>query len=321
MKSPLLKTLFVVLATPVLLTGCSKSAPEKPAAAPEKAAAKPGVTLDSATQLRLGLKLETPAAAHWQPKLPATGRVADPLAFQAAAADYEAARSTAAASQADLERTQKLADQNNASQRTLETAQAAAAHDALALKSAQMKFAADWGNHLASQSGLTALGEKLLAGEYTFIKLSLPVGQFPHPFPETATLYLLGAEDTAITNAKLADDLQIDPSTQVQTLLFTLNQKLPPNVSVTARLSTTGEPITGVTIPASAVIRHEGRGWVYTQSDTNQFIRAEIPLDHPVPQGWFVPDSQAVTNPIVTTGAQIILSTELGNSGNSTTAD
>src|ERR1700760_2774414 len=111
---------LTVIVSAALLASCSKSGGDgdKPAAdVAEKAEPKPGVTLDAATQERIGLKIETPAPAEWQPQIPATGRVADPLAFTAAATDYEMARAAASASKSELERTQKLATQENASPR------------------------------------------------------------------------------------------------------------------------------------------------------------------------------------------------------------
>jgi hypothetical protein len=68
-------------------------------------------------------------------------------------------------------------------------------------------------------------------------------------------------------------------------------------------------------VPAAAVLRYEGKGWVYLQTGTNQFVRKEIPLEYPVTGGWFVPDSLPLTNGVVVTGAQAVLSAELSGGG------
>ena len=145
---------LAVICSIALLTGCSKPASDKPADPPEKADTPKtaGVTLDAETQARIGLKMETPAVTQWQPQLRAAGRVVDPLVFTAAAADYETSRGALAVSGGELARTQKLAEQNNTSARALETAQSAATHEALALKSARAKFTGDWGVHLAART-------------------------------------------------------------------------------------------------------------------------------------------------------------------------
>ena len=315
--------IFIVALTAfsaAVLAGCSKTDSDDSAAkAPDKAEAKsgPGVTLDTETQERIGLKIETPEPAQWQPGIHATGRVADPLAFVAAATDYETARAAASASQAELDRTQKLASQENASPRALEGAQATASRDALALKAARAKFTADWGAQLADQTNLTAFAQRLQSEDMSFVKLLLPVGTFPDPLPQTATIYIFGTETNAVVG-EFADNLFIDPGAQAQTLLFRVKQKLSPNVSVEAQLNLPGEPVNGVIVPAGAVLRYEGRGWVYVQTETNQFVRAEVPLDRLTKDGWFVSENLSATNRIVVTGAQTVLSTELSSGGFST---
>jgi hypothetical protein len=300
----------------VALVSCSKDSDEKSAATPEKSEAqdKSGVTIDAAAKERIGLKIDNLVETQWQPQLRAIGNVADPLAFTAAAADFESARAAAEVSRSELERTQKLADQNNASARALETAQAAATHDSLALKSAQAKFTADWGAHLAAQTNLTAFAENFQGGNFSLVKLSPPVGAFLNPPPPAALIFLLGDETNFIA-AKFADNLGIDPATQSQTLLFSVDKKLPPNAAVTGFLKISGEAIGGVIVPASAVLRHEGKGWIYVQTETNQFVRTEIPLDRLMENGWFVSENLSATNRIVVSGAQTILSAELSNGG------
>ena len=304
---------LLALLVSITLAGCAKSGGDKPADAPEKTEAQnqAGVRIDAETQARIGLKMETPVAAQWQPQLRAAGRVVDPLAFTAAAADYETARAATETSQRELERTQKLAGQNNVSPRALETAQAMAAHDLLALKSARAKFTSEWGVQLAARTNLVAFGENLQTDDTALVKLSLPVGTFPNPLPPSATVYFFNDETNSMA-ADFTDNLGIDPATQVQTLLFSANKKLPPSAAVTGFLKTSGERVHGVIVPAGAVLRHEGKGWIYVQTETNQFVRAEIPLDRLVADGWFVSENLSATNRIVTSGAQTVLSAELG---------
>jgi len=307
----------------VLFPGCSKPADEKAAGAAEKVPDqnKAGVTIDAETQTRIGLKMETPTAAEWQPELHAVGRVVDPLVFVAAVADYETARAAAVASSSEWERMQMLAAQDNASPRALEAARAMAAHDSLALKAARAKFTADWGTHLAARTNLTELAEALQTDDKALVKLTLPAGTFPSPLPAAATIYFFN-DETKSAAADFADDLGIDPATQVQTLLFSVGKKLRPSLSLTASLKISGEPVGGVTVPSSAVLRYEGKGWIYVQTGEGQFLRTEIPLDHVTENGWFVSSGLSSTNRIVVTGAQTILSAEMsGGDFNTGTRD
>ncbi len=68
-------------------------------------------------------------------------------------------------------------------------------------------------------------------------------------------------------------------------------------------------------VPASAVLRHEGKAWVYVQTQTNQFLRTEITLDRLTDDGWFVAEQLSATNRIIVAGAQLVLSSELSGGG------
>jgi hypothetical protein len=313
---------LVVLGMALALTGCSKGpdADDKPKASADAGtnsadadAGKGGVTVDAETQGRFGLKIATPAAAQWQPQMHAVGWVVDTPALVADASDYAAAQAAAGASQNDLERTRKLAEENNASTRALETAQAAAAHDVMALKALQAKFRVTWGAQLAGATNLVDMVEAMATNGTTLVKVTLPAGMaVPSPIGR-ATVQLL-ADDAALVPAAFTDDLGIDPATQQETLLFTAEKPLPPRAAVTVTLETGGTALSGVEVPAEAVLRHEGKGWVYEQTGTNQFQRVEVPLDRQTANGWFMAEGLTTTNQIVVTGGQTILSTELSGS-------
>jgi len=326
MKSTNVLLLTAAIAFVVMLPGCSKGggdaddkAPkDRAAGGPDKAAAaeteKAGVTLDAETQERIGLKTETPVAAQWTPGVPVTGRVVNPFTFISAVTDYETARSASAATQVELERTKKLAAQENASPRVLEAAQTSAIHDTLAVQAAQAKFAGDWGTKLAAETNLAAYAEQIQNGSRSLVKVTLPAGTFPDPLPQTATLSLLGHE-TNVVEAEFADNLFVDPATQTQMLLFTTRQKLPPEVAVEGRLNLPGEPVNGVVIPFAAVLRYQGGGWAYIRTATNQFQRVQVPTDRLLKNGWFVSQTISATNQIVVVGAQSVLSAEMSNGG------
>jgi multidrug efflux pump subunit AcrA (membrane-fusion protein) len=76
-----------------------------------------------------------------------------------------------------------------------------------------------------------------------------------------------------------------------------------------------GDKLDGVVVPRSAVVRHEGKGWVYLQTGEDAFVRREIELDRPTEAGWFVPTGITAKDRVVVTGAQTIFSVELNGSG------
>jgi hypothetical protein len=272
------------------------------------------LTLDAETQKWIGLEVANPIVLPWQPELRVTGRVADPLPLVAAAADLESARFTAEASQRELDRMQKLTEQNNASTRSLETAQATVTHDRLALKSAQAKLAADWGQHLVARTNLAELVEQLATGQQALVRLNLPMGAKLATPPASAKILPLDDQTTEVA-AELADDLGVDASTQMPILSYLADgAKLSRGVAVSAILKTSGEVVSGVVVPASAILRHEGKGSVFLQTGENSFSRREVSLDRAVADGFFSADLSA-TNRIVVMGAQTLLSAELSGGG------
>jgi hypothetical protein len=104
----------------------------------------------------------------------------------------------------------------------------------------------------------------------------------------------------------------VNPQTQSQSFFFLVqNQPLAPGTAVTGFLKISGEPVAGEIVPADAVLRHDGKGWVYAQTGTNEFTRCEIPLDRAAADGWFVSGISTATNKVIVSGAQTVLSAEL----------
>ena len=77
-----------------------------------------------------------------------------------------------------------------------------------------------------------------------------------------------------------------------------------------------GEPVAGVVIPGTAVVRNEGEAWIYVQKGgSNTFTRVSIDLDRPVEAGWFVTKALGADERLVVSGAQQLLSFELKGAG------
>ena len=315
---------LAVIFSIAVLAGCSKSGGDKPADAPEKAEVqnKAGVTIDAATQERIGLKVETPAATQWQPEAKSYGRVIDPATLTAAVSDLESARAAAEVSGKEFERQKTLAAQNNASARTLETAKASSTHDGLAFESALAKFKLDWGSALAEGANRQTTLSKIINGTAALVRVDLPAGEtLPSP-PASARIVALTDETKFVTAAFVGATDGVNPQTQSQSFFFLVKgQPLTPGAAVTGYLRISGDAVGGVVVPASAILRHEGKGWVYVQTETNQFVRVEVPLDRLVDRGWFVKDNLSATNRIVVSGAQTVLSAELGGGFNTGTRD
>ena len=281
------------------------------------------IVLDAETQQRLGLKMEAPASTRWQPEVKGFGRVMDPATLSAAVADLESARSAAEATGKEYDRMKTLAAQNNVSIRALESVGATATHDELAFRSALRKFALDWGQALADGNDRERILSEVVSGQTALVRVDLPPGEtLPSP-PATARIVALTDETKPVDGALCSALVGVNPQTQSQVFFFLVKDPLlTPGAAVTGFLKVSGEPVDGVVVPADAVLRYEGKGWVYVQTGTNDFARSEIPLDRPADNGWFVSGGLTATNRIVVSGAQTVLSAELsGGNFNSGSRD
>ena len=70
-------------------------------------------------------------------------------------------------------------------------------------------------------------------------------------------------------------------------------------------------------MPDSAVVWWEGQAWIYRQPaaespspEADQFVRRHIPTDAPLASGWFISKAESTDEPVVTAGAQLLLSEE-----------
>lgn len=288
---------------------------DKPAESPVKrnAEGEMVITVDPATQHRVKLEFGSPAAATWQPTVKGFGRVVDPASLTAALADWSTLQLASDGSARELTRLKTLAGQNNASARALEAAEFAAARDQLALAAGRAKFIGDWGPTLAGRADLPTLVQQLAERKQSLVRITLPAGDTVTESGAATTLTVF-PDDTQLINARLvATTLGVDSQTEGQMLLLLVeDQALPWGASVTAHINTSGRPLSGVVVPSAAVLRHEGRGWVYLRTGDDEFTRHQIPLDRLTPAGWFVTGDLSSTNVVVTTGAQTVLSAEIG---------
>ena len=205
-----------------------------------------------------------------------------------------------------------LAEQNNASARALQAAQAATRRDQLLIDSIAAKIALSWGKAMAERSGLAALARSLALGEVALVRLDLPAGETLSSSPTSARLTSLAAEEHPVTGEFFSAAATMDPQTQGQGFLFLASGNgLAPGTAVTGYMRVAGEASGGVIVPGEAGLRHEGKAWVYLQAGDDEFIRREIPLDRPADRGWFISGGITVKDRVVVNGAQTILSEEL----------
>jgi hypothetical protein len=271
------------------------------------------IDLDPESQKRLGLKTTALDAVQFHPEIKAYGRVLDPAALATAAADLVSARAAANASQAELARLKTLVAQSNASAQALQTAEATASRDAAQAEAARTQLVAAWGKVIAGRDDLPKFIESLAGGETALVRVDLLAGDALNSSPESARLFAVSDPDHPVEARFLSVAPTIDPQSQGRGFLFLVTTNAPsflPGASVTAYLPQPGEPLSGVEIPRDAVVRFNGRAWVYAQTGAETFTRREIDSSRPRPNGWFVMQRVRPGDRIVTDGAQLLFSEE-----------
>lgn len=268
------------------------------------------INLDSKTRQLIGLQTVPLAAATLPPQIKAYGRVLDSAALISLQNDAVAARAALQASQPEYERLKKLSAQDNASAHALETAEAQMKHDQGALDTAEAQ--------LAAASGKTVLDEpaeffqSLARQENVLVRLDLPAGESAAEAPTAAQLTVPGTAQPIAADF-LGRAAATDPQVQGAGFIFVVTNApaaLAPGLAVTGFLQLPGEPANGVIVPDAAVVRSNGRTWIYIQTGDAAFTRREISMDHPATGDWFVTNGVAAGDKVIVTGAQTLLSEE-----------
>ena len=274
------------------------------------------IKMDDEAQGNMGLLVEKPVAAQLSPELKGYGRVIDPAPLAALVTELASAQAASRASSNEYARFKLLSGDGNASQRALQTAEAAAMHDQLAVHSARERLALSWGKGVADQGDLIAFVQSLSSQNAMLVRIDLPAGEILKSPPNGARIVALSGNSAEAEFLGTASNM--DPQTLGRGSIFLSKPntlRLLPGEAVTGYLKVPGDPLLGVLIPSNAVVRTEGAGWVYTlDSGGDTFTRVGVALDHPLEAGWFVTKGVTTNEYIVVTGAQTLLSEELKSS-------
>jgi hypothetical protein len=269
------------------------------------------VTVDDETQKRIGLKVESLAATELPPEIKGFGNVIDPTTLATALSNLATAEAAYNATSKELERLKTLKEQGNASDRALQAAEAAALRDQLLIQSAKDQLMLTWGKAVVEQKDLPGFVRSLTSVDSALVRLNLPAGEDIKSNPTGARVFRLSGR--SVDAQFLAVAPGVDPLTQGQGYMFLIKPNqigLRPGESVTGYIKIPGDPVKGVALPRDAVVRSEGRAWAYVQTGDTAFTRKEVPLDHPLENGWFVKEGFAPNDRVVVTGAQTLLSEE-----------
>ncbi len=272
--------------------------------------------IDDETQGNLGLLVAHPNAVQMSPELKGYGRVLDPTPLAALITEQASAQVAYSASSNELVRLKTLAGEGNASTRALQTAEATALHDQLAIQSVKDRLVLSWGRAAVDPNDLPALIQSLTSLQSVLVRIDLPAGETLPAAPGGARIFTLSGNSAEAEF--LAPASNVDPQIQGRGFIFLIklnSSRLLYGEAVTGYLKVPGEPLTGVIIPREAVVRTAGAGWVYVFSNGEAYTRIEVALDHPTEAGWFVAKGVTASDYVVVIGAQQLLSVELKGQG------
>jgi len=66
-----------------------------------------------------------------------------------------------------------------------------------------------------------------------------------------------------------------------------------------------------VSVPRGALLRHDGRAWVFVETEPGHYVRREVALDQPAEGSWLLRGGVRVGERVVSIGGQSLLSEEL----------
>jgi len=300
----------------LLAAGCHRQGAPEADAASAAAVPAPGadrIQLDSEAREGAGIELAAAVPRRLEPEVLAFGRVLDPAPVSLAVAGLEQRRANALAADRELRRVEKLAaDRQNASQRELEQARAAAVSARAELEMARARVAASLGSALARSADLPALALRLGRREAALLRVDVP-GQGAPPDPQRgARLVAYPAPDREIQARFLGAAPDADPNLPGWAFLFLVEADPPPvGTPIRAWLRGPGEPRMGVAIPGSAVLHHEGSLSVFVQESRGGFERRAIQAFLQPDGDWWVSRGLGPGEQVVVRGAQQLLSSSV----------
>jgi hypothetical protein len=275
------------------------------------------VSLQPAAVKEIGLVSETLRATVRPVEVEAYGLVLDPAPLARLNGDLIAARAALAASQAEFQRASHLyAEQKNVSLKALQSARATYLGDESRVEVLRQQLRDQWGGEIALMNPRARADfvAALIARRKAIARVSLPLGQALDRIPNRARVVVPGRAKHPLTARAVYPAPMVDPLMQGQSFLLWIDSPSAiarPGAAVTAWLPTTSNSEQGIMVPRSAVVRYEGRAWVYQETRPGRFTRRRLVVAESSRDGYFV---TAILDPgmrIVVTGAQALLSQEL----------
>jgi hypothetical protein len=275
-------------------------------------AVKP-VKLPAAIQAKLGLKSEPLMAKTEAATLSGFVKVLDPGPLAQLDSDIAAADAAAEASQAEFARSQALNKDGQAvAAKQVEAARALARADAVKLALLRRRLGLEWGDGVARMSPRRRgqLLADIAAGRAALVRIDTPSGEGLAGL-RTVELDLgpLGkVRAKVLGTARAADPRLLSPGL-IATARGPGVRSLSVGLSAPVKL-TASAPVKGVVAPRAALLRSQGKTWVYVRTGPETFLRKAVEDGRSDAQGLFTPAGLEAGEQVVTQGAAALFAAE-----------
>jgi multidrug efflux pump subunit AcrA (membrane-fusion protein) len=279
--------------------------------------------LDKKKANALAIEKEQPQKAELPARRKAFGAVIDPSPLITLDGELAVAEAALSASKAESERTQALMATNDTSKKSAEASKAQFLADKIKVEGLIRGAQMQWGSLFENDSNKRrAFIDQLVSGGAALIRVDVMPGDALADLPKGARIMVMGREDQPFDATELMPAMSADPKTQAQGFILRVDHppfRLRPGMALSAWMELSGNPRPGFSLPRSAVLRHDGRTWVYAQEEEEKYVRKPVKLDAPLDgdQGWFVTEDGGLTSDdvIVVVGASSMLSEDLKAQG------
>jgi len=310
---------IVLYAAALWLGGCDKApSAEKPPAEEAKVAdaqeASEDVVLTSDQAGKMGLVVEPVKSADYIAETLGYGVVMAHDAIAGAVAELTTARLTERQSRAALERSQRLAGTPGATSADVaDNASRQAATDTAAVLLAEQRLSGIIGfGHPWKPDENDSILRELASGRIKLLRATFPLGALPGAVPKSLRTARLDA-DQALTRAvgwevNSVWDAPADagmPGRSVFGLLKSSDAAEGERLLVWA--SGSGAALSGVLIPASAVVISDGKTWCFVERKSLAYHRQALDTARPLTDGYFVTDGIMAGDKLVISGAGLLL--------------
>lgn len=239
-----------------------------------------------------------------------------------AAAEARGLSALSANSRAEFERLKKLFDDDrNISERALLSAESQWQGNQARLAAAERSVAmllddlrVNWGPLLARWAGEanSAALDALATQRASLILMTLP-----HELQTAASRAALTVAPASLRSSQqparfVSASPQTDAALSGTTYLYTTEDPgLRTGMRLVGQMKLGGKPRDGVIVPTTAVIWHGGKAWAYIKEDEDRFERRPLSTSQEIGNGWFAGEGFEAGDPVVVSGAQLLLSEEL----------